>query len=604
MKIRLIDPAPKDSMLMQTAKDIKSYWFARLSLTTLAALTPPEIEVAITDENVEPIDFDEEVDLIGLTAMTMHALRAYEIADRFRARGIPVVMGGLHASSLPLEATEHVDAVVIGEAEGVWKTLLHDFQKGQLKPFYQAEHLCSLKGQPHPRLDLLKKEHYWTVNCVQATRGCPFSCDFCSVVQFFGNTYRYRPVDEVIEEIQALPPGYFALVDDNIMGRPAYAKELFQKLTPLKRKWTSQGSLTMAKDTSLLKMAAESGCYALFVGVESLSQDNLSSMNKSINHASHYEDAIKKIQDHGIMIIGSFIFGFDYDDEAVFEHTVRFCERSKIELPIFFILTPVPGTRLYQRMEKEGRIAHQDWSRYNGSNVVFKPKLLSEETLFNGYAWAFQETYSYRSMAKRILLPPEKRVVPEIIINYAFRRIVARVPKGEVTLFSKFLHRLNTSIPIKDKKNLIPTFVDSTFEKSQQLLKEAGNFLKVRATHNERIRTLVIKLEGALDLNSAKKFIKSLRSSLKKVQGRIIIDLKGIQFLSPKAANLLVMKNFKRLSRKRDQIKIEHLNQITSGAFANIKHLISGYESGEAEGIPPKEIGTHTLQDQLASKSN
>jgi anti-anti-sigma factor len=202
-------------------------------------------------------------------------------------------------------------------------------------------------------------------------------------------------------------------------------------------------------------------------------------------------------------------------------------------------------------------------------------------------------------MAKRILLPPEKRVVPEIIINYAFRRIVARVPKGEVTLFSKFLHRLNTSIPIKDKKNLIPTFVDSTFEKSQQLLKEAGNFLKVRATHNERIRTLVIKLEGALDLNSAKKFIKSLRSSLKKAQGRIIIDLKGIQFLSPKAANLLVMKNFKRLSRKRDQIKIEHLNQITSGAFANIKHLISGYESGEAEGIPPKEIGTHTLQDQL-----
>jgi len=391
LKIRLIDPAPKDNILKQTAKDIKSYWFARLSLTTIAALTPPEIKVAITDENVEPIDFNEDIDLVGLTAMTMHAPRAYEIADRFRARGITVVMGGLHASSLPQETKQYVDAVVIGEAEGVWGKLLLDFQMGRLKPFYKSEHFCSFEGQPHPRLDLLKKKHYWTINCVQATRGCPFSCDFCSVAQFFGNTYRYRPVDEVIAEVKSLPPGYFTFVDDNIMGKPSYAKELFRKLTPLKRKWASQGSLTMAKDTKLLKMAVESGCYALFVGIESLSQENLSSMNKSINHVSQYEEAIKKIQDHGIMVVGSFIFGFDHDDEAVFERTVKFCEMNKIELPIFFILTPVPGTRLYQRMEKEGRILHKDWSKYNGSNVVFKPKLLSEETLLNGYSWAFQD---------------------------------------------------------------------------------------------------------------------------------------------------------------------------------------------------------------------
>jgi radical SAM superfamily enzyme YgiQ (UPF0313 family) len=168
------------------------------------------------------------------------------------------------------------------------------------------------------------------------------------------------------------------------MGKPSYAKELFQKLTPLKKKWTSQGSLTMAKDTTLLKLAADSGCYALFVGIETLSQDNLSSMNKSINHVSQYEDAIKKIHDHGIMVVGSFIFGFDHDDDAVFERTVKFCEKNKIDLPIFFILTPVPGTRLYKRMEEDGRILHKDWSKYNGSNVVFKPKLLSEETLFNG----------------------------------------------------------------------------------------------------------------------------------------------------------------------------------------------------------------------------
>ena len=596
MKIRLIDPAPKDNLLMQTNKDIKSYWFARLSLTTIAALTPPEIEVAITDENVEEIDFNEDVDLVGLTAMTMHAVRAYEIADRFRARNIPVVMGGLHASSLPEEAKQHVDAVVIGEAEGVWKGLLEDFQGGRLQPFYRSSGFCTLQSQPHPRLDLLKKEHYWTVNCVQATRGCPFSCDFCSVAQFFGDTYRYRPVDEVIEEVKQLPSGgYFTFVDDNIMGRPAYAKELFQKLAPLKRIWTSQGSLTMAKDTELLKMAAASGCYALFVGIESLIQDNLAAMNKSINNVSRYEDAIKKIRDHGIMIVGSFIFGFDHDDDAVFERTVRFCEKNKIDVPIFFILTPVPGTRLYKRMDEDGRILHKDWSRYNGSNVVFKPKLISEETLFNGYSWAFREIYSYTSIAKRILMPPQKRVVPELVSNLAFRRMVMRAPKGRIPIMSRVLGKLNTSIPIKDKKNLVPTFVDATFEKSQQMLKSAGRLLKVKATHNERFRTLFIKLEGSLDLSAAKKLFKRLSSFLNKGQRKIVIDFKGVEYLSPKAANLLVMKNLSRLFKKRDQIEMRNFSQIANGAFTNITNLISC----EKDSPLPREIEPRPSQEQL-----
>ncbi len=599
MKLRLIDPAPKDDLLMQTAKDIKSYWFARLSLTTIAALTPTDIEVAITDENVESIDFDEDVDLVGLTAMTMHAMRAYEIADRFRKRGITVVMGGLHASSLPHEAKEHVDAVVIGEAEHVWGDLLKDFQKGQLKPFYKSDHFCSLQKQPHPRLDLLNKNNYWTINCIQATRGCPFSCDFCSVAQFFGNTYRYRPVDEVIEEIKALPPGYCAFVDDNIMGKPSYAKELFEKLTPLKRKWTSQGSITMANDSTLLKMAVESGCYALFVGIESLTQDNLSSMNKSINNVARYEDAIKKIRDHGIMVIGSFIFGFDHDDDAVFERTVRFCEKNKIDLPIFFILTPVPGTRLFKRMEEDGRILHKDWSKYNGSNVVFKPKLLSEQTLFNGYNWAFQESYSHHSIAKRILFPPHKRMIPELLINYAFRRMVLRAPKGKVTIVSKLLNTLNTSIPIKDKKNLVPTFVDTTVEKSQQLIKDASKILKVKATHNERFRTLIIKLEGSLDFSSAKQLIKRLRGSLTKEHLKIIIDFNGIKHLSPKAAKLLIMKNVEKLSAKRKQIEVRNFEQIAKGAFTNITNLISDSEPPGQQRMPSQEIDSQTIHDHL-----
>jgi anti-anti-sigma regulatory factor len=299
------------------------------------------------------------------------------------------------------------------------------------------------------------------------------------------------------------------------------------------------------------------------------------------------------------MVVGSFIFGFDHDDEATFERTVRFCEKNKIELPIFFILTPVPGTRLFQRMEKEGRILHKDWSKYNGANVVFKPKLLSEETLFNGYTWAFQETYSYHSIAKRILMPPQKRVIPEIITNHAFHRMVMRAPKGKITLFSKVINKLNTSIPIKDRKNLIPTFVDSTFEKSQQIIKGASEILNVRALHNERFRTLFIRLEGSLDLRSAKKLIKKIRFSLKKEQRKVIIDFNGIKFLSPKAANLLIVKNFERLASKRNQIKIRNLNQITSGVFTNIKNLISECETLEEEASPHKEIETQTIQDHI-----
>jgi hypothetical protein len=276
------------------------------------------------------------------------------------------------------------------------------------------------------------------------------------------------------------------------------------------------------------------------------------------------------------MIVGSFIFGFDQDDDSVFERTVRFCERNKIDLPIFFILTPVPGTRLYKKMEEEGRILHRDWSRYNGSNVVFKPKLLSEETLFNGYSWAFQECYSYRSIARRILMPPQKRVIPELVSNYAFRRMAMRAPKGRVTIVSRLLGELNTSIPIRDRKNLIPTVVDATFAKGQEVLKSAGRLLKVKATHNERIRTLSVKLEGSLDRSAAKELFKRLRYFLNKGQRKIVIDFKGVEYLSPKAANLLVMKNLSRLFKKRNQIEMRNFSQIANGAFTNISNLISG----------------------------
>jgi hypothetical protein len=227
--------------------------------------------------------------------------------------------------------------------------------------------------------------------------------------------------------------------------------------------------------------------------------------------------------------------------------------------------------------------------------VVFKPKLISEETLFNGYSWAFQEIYSYTSIAKRILMPPQKRVVPELVSNLAFRRMVMRAPKGRIPIMSRVLGKLNTSIPIKDKKNLVPTFVDATFEKSQQMLKSAGRLLKVKATHNERFRTLFIKLEGSLDLSAAKKLFKRLSSFLNKGQRKIVIDFKGVEYLSPKAANLLVMKNLSRLFKKRNQIEMRNFSQIANGAFTNITNLISC----EKDSPLPREIEPRPSQEKL-----
>src|SRR4030043_875594 len=254
--------------------------------------------------------------------MVMHAPRAYQIAQKFRQRGVPVVMGGPPASSLPHEAKEHVDAVVIGEAENLWEGLIKDFKNGCLKPFYKADGFCSMERMPFPRLDLLRKKAYMTINCVQTTRGCPYQCDFCHVPHFFGKTYRCRPVEEVVEEVKRLEGEFVVFIDDNIAGNRLYAKELFTRLKPFGKKWASQASMTLTRDTELLRLAAESGCVSLFLGVESLSSENLKYVNKGFNQVPQYEEAIRVLHDHDIMIVAGVIFGLDHDDEGGFEGTL------------------------------------------------------------------------------------------------------------------------------------------------------------------------------------------------------------------------------------------------------------------------------------------
>ncbi len=520
---------------------IKNIWFARLTLTTLAALTPPDVEVEITDENVEPIDFEEEVDLVGVTGMLMHAPRAYQIAEEFRQRGIPVVMGGPHASSLPLEAKEHVDAVVIGEAENVWGGLIEDFKKGCLKPFYKAEGFCSMEKLPFPRLDLLRKDKYMTINCVQTTRGCPHQCDFCHVTHFFGKTYRCRPVDEVIEEVKRLEGDFLVFIDDNIAGNRRYAKELFTRLKPLKKKWASQASMTLTRDPELLKLAAESGCVTLFIGVESLSPENLKDVNKTFNHVHQFGEAMKAVHDHDIMVVAGLIFGLDYDDEGVFERTLRFCEQNRIELPSFFLLTPLPGTPLFQRMESEGRLLHKDWAQYNGATVVFKPRLMTEETLQRGFNWACKEAYSWGSIFKRVF-HPQQRFITRTLSNVAYRRIAQMTPEGYLPSLSRILQKMNDTIPLHNPRDLIQRVGEKIAEGKLLIGQKATDTLELYSIYNERLKTLFVRLEGSMDRRGAKELTKRLKGVLNVEIQKVILDFKDVGAFSSEAIALLSRK--------------------------------------------------------------
>lgn len=374
-----------------------------LGIVTLAALTPLNIEVSVLDENVEKLNFDKDVDLVGITVMTPTAIRAYEVAEIFRKRGTTVVLGGFHPSAMPQEAIQHSDSVVIGEAEEIWPRLLHDFKSGKLKKFYQRKTLANLENSPIPRRDLLKRKSYRMFNTVETSRGCPFRCSFCSVSTFFGNTYRFRPIKDVVREVDTLKGKFIFFVDDNIVGIPKRAKELFKALIPYRKIWIGQASLNIARDLEVLKLATESGCIGLFIGFESLSQESLREVNKTFNVVKRYDEDIKKIHNHGIAIHGAFIFGFDHDEESVFERTVDFVKRNKLDSASFSTLTPFPGTPVYQKLMKENRIVTKDWSKYG--SAVFKPKLMSLETLNEGCKWAWRECYSYKSIFRRLTLP-------------------------------------------------------------------------------------------------------------------------------------------------------------------------------------------------------
>jgi radical SAM superfamily enzyme YgiQ (UPF0313 family) len=387
------------------------YWLAP---PTIAGLSIPGVEVRIIDENLTPVDFNLDADLVGISTITFTAKRAYEIADRFRQRGVKVVMGGIHPTMMSEEALEHSDSIVIGEAENVWPRLIEDFKNNRLERIYQSENKPDMAELPAPRYDLLDSKRY-LVNIVNTTRGCPFNCEFCTVYAFFGKGMRHKPVSKVVEEIKKLPQGVqfrrfwlpiqktIVFADDNICGNVKYAKELFRALIPLNvDNWWGQASITIARDEELLELMSQSGCATVFIGLESVNPESLKVIDKRVNKVEEYKGAIKKIHSHGIRVQGSFILGSDSDDLEDFQKLVDFIDETNIFSSQITVSTPFPGTKLYKRLEGEGRLLHKDWDKYDIQTAVFKPKKMTTEELQNGFNWVVQQIYSYPALYKRM----------------------------------------------------------------------------------------------------------------------------------------------------------------------------------------------------------
>jgi radical SAM superfamily enzyme YgiQ (UPF0313 family) len=375
---------------------------------TLAAYTPSDVDIRIIDENVEPIQFSDMPDLVGITTLTATARRAYEIADTYRGLGTKVVLGGIHASMIPEEALKHADSVVVGEAENIWETVLSDAASGGLEKIYRNEGFIDYARPRFPRRDLIHPKRYWIANGVQTSRGCPHNCNFCSVSLFTGRKPRMREVDNVLEEVDALPPSKIAskkivaFLDDNVAAKPSRAKELFKALKPMNILWGSQACITFAYDEELLGLAVESGCRFLLIGLETLSSRTLEDIGKRQNSIERYEEALRNLRKSGILVLGAFMFGFDSDDELAFSDTLRFALRNKLPLAQFSVLTPYPGTRVYSQLRHENRLEERYWFDPSWmSRMVFKPKGMSAQQVLDRYHQISRDFYSYPSIIKR-----------------------------------------------------------------------------------------------------------------------------------------------------------------------------------------------------------
>ena len=429
--MRIAFLAPAGAMHRFNGSFGKPLHYAPLTLTTLAALIPPELnaEAAIYDETAGRIPLDLEADLICITCITGTASRCYAYADHFRRKGIPVVFGGVHPTMMPQEAALHADSVVTGFAEYTFPQLLFDFAAKQLRPLYTQGCGFSIAGRPMPRRELLNKKHYITLNTLEAVRGCSLPCTFCAYPAAFGKTVYKRPVNEVVAEIEALDSKLILFPDVNLIADREHAIKLFTALTPLKKWWLGLATSSVGIDGELINVFHKSGCKGLLIGFESVNQESQKYVSKGVNKVSGYEELMKRLHHAGILVQGCFAFGADNEDASTFERTVELVQRAKIDLPRYSILTPFPGTEYYRQLENEGRITERDWAMYDVEHCVYKPALMTSEQLEEGITWAWEETYKLGSIAKR-LAPFHRDVWLSIPLNLGYR--------GYTDKFTKF----------------------------------------------------------------------------------------------------------------------------------------------------------------------
>jgi radical SAM superfamily enzyme YgiQ (UPF0313 family)/anti-anti-sigma regulatory factor len=592
-KLLLVDPYPRESPYHLGPSERKAIWFPKLSLPAIAAYTPEHWDIEIQDEAVREIDFDYPADMVGISIMTCYAPRAYQIADEFRKRGVPVVLGGVHPTYCPDEALQHCDAIVTGEAEESWPRLVEDFEAGRMQRHYKMEQFPPLDQYKPPRVDLLSEDAYMTRQCTFTTRGCHFDCEFCSVSPFNGKSTRRRPVAEVVTEIQRVKGwvceelvgrigrssmlealkiaakirfgiedgSIFAFVDDLHNSNRAYCRELWAALKPLNIKWGCQSTLFLGDDAEMVKLAAESGCVSVFVGLESIFEESLGETHKPFNKVKKFEEEIKMFHDHGIMVNPGIVFGFDNDDESVFERTVEFLVRNRCELAYFNVLTPLPGTPLHARYEAAGRIFDRNWAHYDGKHVTFRPTRMSPEQLQEGFYWAQHTFYSLPNIWRRIS-HTSQRFIPRLQMNREFRRVINRAcPKGGLSPVAAVIKTLQAKLPSVEMENPIPNALLALKKVSGQV----DQFLSIKARRDAKLTALLVDLEGALDRLNAAELKTRIAAAASKAKLDIIVNFEHVRHATPQALATLMDGEF--FAKAAPSVRVRYRK--IQGAFAS-----------------------------------
>lgn len=419
MIIELIQPK-MNKRPMDT--DLKTRMAPSLALLTIAKMFYQEHKVILENENIEEINYSEQVDIVGITVTVDVMPRAIEIAGKFKKIGIPVVAGGIHITAYPESSIPYFDAVCVGMAESTWPQIIEDLKNHSLKRIYRCKD--GIRGEEivSPAYNFIDRSKYLFTNIVSTSRGCPFQCDFCyNSCEAYKKLYINRPIPDVIEDIKCLRTKHIMFIDDNFIGNPQWTKEFLKAIQPLKLKWNAAVSANIGAMPDLLDEMKETGCQSLFIGFESLNNGAVNNVHKKQNNTGKYEALVDEIHKRGIMINASFVFGLDGDDCTSFQTTLDWIVRNRIETVTSHILTPYPGTAVYEQFVRQGRIIENDLSKYNTANVVFQPKNMTPEELYHGYLWIYKNVYSFKNIIKRI---PKSRNqwIPYLAFNFIYRK--------------------------------------------------------------------------------------------------------------------------------------------------------------------------------------